>query len=59
VATDLLQRIAPRRYFDVVKRLEPFMRQTEAAAGAPPTEAAVTQPSANGHEAGVAPRART
>ena len=27
VATDLLQRVAPRRYFDVVKRLEPFMRK--------------------------------
>jgi NAD(P)-dependent dehydrogenase (short-subunit alcohol dehydrogenase family) len=59
VATDLLQRIAPRRYFDVVKRLEPLMRNADEAAGAPPTEAAVTKPSANGHQPEVSPPART
>jgi NAD(P)-dependent dehydrogenase (short-subunit alcohol dehydrogenase family) len=59
VATDLLQRIAPKRYFDVVKRLEPLMRSTEEAAAPPPTEAAVTNPSANGNSAEVASTARS
>ena len=38
VATDLLQRIAPRRYFDVVKRLEPFMRRPADAGTEAQTE---------------------
>ncbi len=45
VATDLLQRIAPRRYYDVIKRLEPFMRQAEGAeAEAAPARLATPAP---------------
>ena len=38
VVTDLLQRVAPRRYFSVIKRLEPFMRQPAAAGTEAQTE---------------------
>jgi NAD(P)-dependent dehydrogenase (short-subunit alcohol dehydrogenase family) len=41
VVTDLLQRIAPKRYFDVVKRLEPVLRRS-AEAEAVPAEADVS-----------------
>jgi hypothetical protein len=27
-ATDLLQRLVPERYFDVIKRLEPLLRKS-------------------------------
>ena len=45
VAIDLLQRIAPRRYFDVFKRLEPFMRESDGAeAEAAPARLATPAP---------------
>jgi NAD(P)-dependent dehydrogenase (short-subunit alcohol dehydrogenase family) len=49
VVTDLLQRIAPRRYFDVVKRLEPVLRRpAEPAAPAEADVSAALAPPAPG-----------
>jgi NAD(P)-dependent dehydrogenase (short-subunit alcohol dehydrogenase family) len=46
VVIDLLQRVAPRRYFDVINRLEPFMRNAAGAGTEAHTELTADLPAA-------------